>query len=140
MIVGLWRYCTEEWTRLSLNPVDRKNRHQDRSLIHPWWQEVQQIDFHSSHVEAVNRSKIQPSKDIKFSTDMMAAYALTLGTLLNRKPDALEEVIAFAHGAVEGRLRQMHGEKADNGQNLFEQKMKRKRAEIWPLGYVLMPV
>jgi hypothetical protein len=34
----------------------------------------------------------------------------------------------------------MHREKADNGKNLFEHKMERRWAEIWPLGFVPDPV
>jgi hypothetical protein len=137
--VGLWRYCTEEWTRLSVKPVDRKNRHQDRSLIHPWWHEVQQINFGSDYHQ-VFRKKVEPSKNIEVLTDMMAGCALSLATILNRKPDALEEVIAFGLGSLEGRIRRMHREKADNGKNLFEHKMERRWAEIWPLGFVPDPV
>ena len=138
--VGLWRYCTEEWTRLSLQPVDRKNRHQDRSELHPWWQEVQQLTFDSQPMAALYRQKIRSAKSIEVLTDMMAGCALSVGTIVNRNHDDLEGVIAYAQGHLEGRIRRMWKEKTENGHNLFQHKMKRRWAEIWPLGFIPEPV
>lgn len=131
---GVWQYCTHEWTRFALDPVDRKNRHQDRAALHPWWREVQRADFKAPLVE-LSRIKVQASKDIGVLVDMIAGCTLTLGAILDRKPYELEEVIAFGQGYLESRLRRMFKEKTAAGKNLFIHKMRRRWADVWPMGY-----
>ncbi|MBU0730207.1 MAG: hypothetical protein KKA70_10725 [Proteobacteria bacterium] len=136
---GIWRYCTQHWTRLTQNPVDRKNRHQDRATSHPWWHEVQQIKFNTQLQEIV-REKIRSSKDIDVLVDMVAGCALSIGIIMNRKTDDLEGVIAFGQAYLEKRIRKMWKEETERGQNLFIHKMKKRWAEIWPVGYQPQPV
>lgn len=131
---GVWRYCTMKWTRFSLDPVDRHNRHQDRAIMHPWWKEVQGIDFKTPLVEIV-RAKVQSSKDLKGLAKLAAGCTLTMGAILNLKPDNLEEVIATGQGLIESTIRQMFKEKTPTGQNLFKHKMRCRWAEVWPMGY-----
>ncbi|MBU0484830.1 MAG: hypothetical protein KKB30_09990 [Proteobacteria bacterium] len=136
---GLWKYCTMEWARLTITPVDRKNRHQDRASIHPWWHAVQTIDFNMAF-EGVTRRKVRSAKNIEFLQDMVAGCAITIGTILNRKHDDLEGVIAFGQAALESKLRYLWKEKTDTGKCLFQHKMKKRWSEVWPLGYIPQPV
>ncbi|MBU0673268.1 MAG: hypothetical protein KJ950_01340 [Proteobacteria bacterium] len=137
---GAWKYCTHEWVRLSVAPVDRKNRHQDRAIMHPWWEMVQSVDLCTNNRQAVTRKKVLTSKSIDVLADMMAGCALSIGTILNRKEHELELVIAFGQGCLENRIRRMFKETTNSGKNLFEHKMRKRWSEIWPLGYVPEPV
>ena len=51
---------------------------------------------------------------------------MTICAVLKRKPDKLEEIIAFSQGCIEGDLRQLWNQ----DQEEFKVRMKRKWAEI----------
>jgi hypothetical protein len=130
---GVWKYCTQEWTRFALEPVDRKNRHQDRAALHPWWREVQKADFKTPLVE-LSRIKIQPSRNINTLLDMSLGCLMSAQTIRGVTP-TIENVIAQSQAFIEEGFRRLHKEKTIAGKNLFDHKMKLRFANIWPMGF-----
>jgi len=131
---GVWKYCTQEWTRFALEPVDRKNRHQDRATLHPWWQKVQRADFKAPFVE-LHRIKTEPTKNTKILMDHSAGCLISALTILGVTP-TLENCTAQAQGLIALYFQRLSKEKTIAGKNLFEHKMKKRFADIWPMGFI----
>jgi hypothetical protein len=137
---GLWRYCCQDWARLSHFDVDRKNRHQDRALLHPFWEFIQEADWSAPPCPVV-RSHKRATKDWEAMADMLAAYGMNVGVLLNRSYDDLEGTIAFAQGAIDSAMRRLWKRReTKDGLNEFQKRMKKRWVEIWPMGFQPAPV
>ncbi len=136
---GLWSYCSKEWARLSLFDIDRRNRHQDRAVIHPFWEYVQEVDF-SVKYEPVVREHKRTNKDWEYLSEMAAGYGMSIGVLLERKCDDLEGTIAFAQGAIESGMRRLWDRRGPQDKfNEFQKRMKKRWADIWPMGFEPRP-
>ncbi len=137
---AIWKYCTQSWARLTFFEADRKNRHQDRAKLHPWWEAVQQVKIIGTG-EEVKREYARAGKDTEPLINMLAGCALSIGTIYNREPTDVEGVIAFGQGALENAIRELWRKRDENnGRREFVKRMKKRRSEIWPMGYEPMPV
>ena len=133
-----WLYCTQEWSRLSAHTVDRVNRHQDTVFVHPWWQSVQQAGI-SLSAEPVKREYPRACKDINKLMEMVLGCLMSIGTILNCKSDQHEDVIKYGQMLIDKRFQQMWENKDEHGRREFEEKMKKRWAAIWPMGFEAPP-
>jgi len=131
---GVWKYCTQEWTRFALEPVDRKNRHQDRAVLHPWWSKVQKADFKTLFVE-LHRIKIEPARNSKTLLDQSGGCLISTLIIQGVTP-TVENFKAQAQGLIDSYFDRLSKEKTIAGKNLFEHKVKKRFADIWPMGFV----
>lgn len=130
-ISGVWKYLTQDWTRLSVNPVDRDNRHQDRAVMHPWWQTVQTIKWDNNLVTVFRKKKV-PTRNIEHLLDLMVGCSISLGTILERKTDDIEGVIAMGQGYLETRLRSLYRQqKKGTKVSEFVHKMLTRHRDMW---------
>lgn len=136
---SIWRYCTEDWTSLRCQEVDREHRHQDRAPIHPWWQEVRRVNI-DLWCEPVKREYPRACKDISMLMDLVGGCMLSVGTILDRKFHDVDGVIAYSQTLIASKLRQMWENKDKHGRREFELKMEKRWSEIWPMGYEPRPV
>ena len=130
-ISGVWKYLTQEWTRFSEDLVDRDNRHQDRAVMHPWWQSVQAVNW-SKNLSTVFRKKKVPTKNIEHLLDLIAGCTISLGTILECKTDDLESVISTGQEHLAFRLRSLHKQQK-RGTNVSEfiHRMRSRHRDIW---------
>lgn len=135
---SVWRYCTEDWTSLRCEEIDRSNRHQNRAAIHPWWQEVMQANI-TLHCEPVKREYPRACKDISTLMDMVGGCLLSACTILDSKSDDLNTAIEFSQTLIKSKLRQMWETKDKHGRREFVHKMEKRWAEIWPMGFEPKP-
>lgn len=131
---GLWKYCTQNWARYSLETCDRKNRHQDRAIMHPWWISMQEISWKGR--EPVVRKAPVPQKDKVMLLDMMGGCALNIASILKCDPNNVGLIITTLSEVIEKWCKQ----KAKiidkrTGQNELITKMRQKHNEIWPYGF-----
>jgi len=130
-VAGVWKYLTVDWTRFAQNTVDRDNRHQDRAVMHPWWQSVQAVNW-SNNLYTVFRRKKVPTKNIEHLLDLIAGCTISLGAILQRKENDIEGVIAFGQGYLESRLRSLHRQKKKGSKvSEFVHRMQSRHRAIW---------
>lgn len=128
---ALWAYCTQRWCYLASEPVDR-NHHQSRSEVHPFWEEIQQIQWQPGR--ALERSKKQYLfKDPTRIHRMFNAFGMSVAAFYVKNPADIEMIIAQAQGFLESGLRQEYRFEPD----AFTRKMQRKINEARGLSQLL---
>lgn len=130
---GVWRYLTQDWTRFTIEEPDRRNRHQDRAILHPWWKEVQQADFQALLVE-VRRVKLEPARNVTTLMSMVLGALMSVQTIRGVTPN-VENVIAQSQALISEHFNRINKEKTVSGKCLFDHKMKKRFADIWPMGH-----
>ncbi|MCB2216118.1 hypothetical protein [Desulfofustis glycolicus] len=135
---GLWKYCTHEWARLSKDPIDRKNRHQDRAKLHGFWQLVQSVSWGTS--PPTTRRKPLPQKDKYLLLDMMVGCAMNMAAIDGCKYDNIDQITMYLMGEVDTWCRTKAREiNPKTGRSELQEKMKTKINEVWPYGYGEIP-
>lgn len=135
---GLWKYCTQEWARLSKDPIDRKNRHQDRAKLHEFWHLVQSVSWGSS--PPITRRKPLPQKDKYLLLDMMVGCAMNMAAIDGCKYDNIDQITMYLMGEVDTWCRTKAREiNPKTGRSELQEKMKTKINEVWPYGYGEIP-
>jgi len=129
-ITGIWKYCTEEWARFTNHPVDRDNRHQDRAILHAFWDQVQQVKW-STSLSTVFRKKKVPTKNIEHLLDLIAGCTISLGAIKGCKEEDLNSVVAIGQAHLEDRLRSLHRQKLQSGATEFIHRMQTRSRAIW---------
>lgn len=131
---GLWGYCTYEWARFCQSSFDRKNRHQDRAIIHPWWKKVQQLKWGKNiHV---NRKKPLSLKGKKQLSDVMGGCALNLAAIGGIEANDTEAIKVFLSDFIEEWCEQKSKNiNEKTGKNELQEKMQQKINEVWPYGF-----
>jgi len=133
-ITGIWKYCTEDWSRFTEKPVDRENRHQDRACLHPWWLQVQHVQWSSSLVTVFRKKKV-PTKNEEHLLDLIAGCTISLGAIKECGDEDIESVITLGQAYLEDRLRNFHRQKRQSGITEFVHRMKTRSRAIWGPGY-----
>ncbi|SHH98993.1 hypothetical protein [Desulfofustis glycolicus] len=135
---GLWKYCTRDWSKLSEQPVDRKNRHQDRIKLHEFWHLVQSVSWGTS--PPTIRRKPLPQKDKYLLIDMMVGCAMNLAAIDGCQYDNIEKITMYLMGEVDTWCRTKAREiNPKTGRSELQEKMKTKINEVWPYGYGEIP-
>ncbi|MDA8161184.1 MAG: hypothetical protein M0T76_10755, partial [Desulfobacteraceae bacterium] len=128
-----------DWSRLAVRAVDRLNRNQDKLSTHPWWESVQQAGI-SLSAEPVKREYPRACKDVNKLMEMVLGCLMSIGTILDCKADQHKEVIKYGQMLIEKRFQQMWENKDEHGRREFEEKMKKRWAAIWPMGFEPKPI
>jgi hypothetical protein len=122
-LASLWRYCTKDWCRLAIKPVDR-NHHQSRATTHPWWVKVQNAEW--ADTDHLYRVKRQTCKDIdRVRTHGSGSY-MSVAASKGCADDDIEGAMILATEALRVDLRKLFVK----DQAEFERRMRRKKNEI----------
>jgi hypothetical protein len=76
---SLWQYLTVEWSRLASSVPDRKNRHQDRVEVSPFWSLIQSAKFSGKRI--VNRVKRYFHKDIERLVSVASGCLMSIAAI-----------------------------------------------------------
>ncbi|BCO08813.1 hypothetical protein GF1_11890 [Desulfolithobacter dissulfuricans] len=131
-IGGIWEYCSDNWARFSAVAIDRKNRHQDRAVIHPWWQVIQSVDWLS--YRPVVRKQPLPQKDQHQLIDMMVGCALNIAAIDRCKP-TIDHITTHLQAVIDTWCRIKSHETDKRGQSVLIAKYNQKVLECWPHGF-----
>lgn len=136
---NVWAYLTGEWQRLVVpGQVDRENRHQDRALLHPFWQEIQTVKFGDGWSRDLIRETPPPSADIETMIRSMAGYALSLGVIVGVGPDDSNGCSALVSKLIRNHLISLDNEFDEmEEKSKFYVKMKNRKARLLPFRFGL---
>ena len=88
-ISGIWKYLTHDWSRFTACPFDRNNRHQNRAVLHHWWEEdVQNVDWGAELVTVFRKKKV-PTRNIEHLLDLVTGCSISLATINGFKAEDL---------------------------------------------------
>lgn len=87
----LWRYLTDEWFRHVRRNVDRKNRHQDRETVSPFWFCVQKsFDLFAFTADRIKRKRVfNLAALVRQAGGIMATIAAGVGVAFQDIPGML---------------------------------------------------
>ena len=114
----LWKYCTEEWCRLTETPVDR-NHNQGKAKTHPFWHLVNKAKW--SGRKFCERVTQQLHGDIEKLLSQAAGISLSIAAYFGRQPEDIEGVVAYSQNHIERSIRGLWRDKAD-----FVERMQKK--------------
>ena len=78
------------------------------------------------------RKKKVPTRNIDHLLDLMVGCSISLGTILERKTDDIEGVIAMGQGYLETRLRSLHRQQKKGTKiSEFVHKMLTRHRDMW---------
>lgn len=87
---SLWQYLTMEWARLASSVPDRKNRHQDRVEICPFWSFIQSAKFAGECT--VQRVKRYFRKDIDRLVSMASGCLMSIAAMTGDIADVITDI------------------------------------------------
>jgi hypothetical protein len=132
---GIWEYCTSNWSRFCSQPVDKKNRHQDRAEIHPWWVQVQELAHEWDSYQSISRQKLLPQKDKKQLMDMAGGCLMNVAAIYRLKPDDIDYFTNRMISLMDTWLRTNKEDiNEKTGKSVLEEKINKKWNEVWPFG------
>jgi hypothetical protein len=132
---GIWEYCTTSWARFCENPVDKKNRHHDRSETHTFWKEVQELVPKWEGYQHVKRQKLLPQKDKIQLMDMAGGCLINVAAIYRLEPDDIPYFTNRMISLMDTWLREKSSEiNEKTGKSVLEEKITEKFNEVWPFG------
>ncbi len=136
---NIWAYLTNEWQRLVIpGQVDRENRHQDRALLHPFWQEIQTVKFGDGWSRDLIRETPPPSADVETMIRSVAGYALSLGVIAGVSPDDSVGCSALVSKLIRKYLISLDNEfEGMDEKSKFYVKMNNRKARLLPFRFGL---
>ncbi|MDH4319522.1 MAG: hypothetical protein OEV64_14125 [Desulfobulbaceae bacterium] len=117
-LATIWKYCTEEWCRLTEKPVDR-NHNQSKSDTHSFWHLIKKAKWKGKNFCARVTQQLQG--DIEKLLAQAAGISLSIAAYFGRQPEDIEGVVAYSQNHIEKTIRSLWRDKPD-----FIERMQKK--------------
>ncbi len=127
----VWHYCTHDWARFCSDAFDRKNRHQDRAIIHPFWQKLQQVRWIRPATN-IQRKRVHANKCESQLSKMALGCSASIAVINGCKTADPEEVFSIVSKKLYKDIMALHRMRnPKTGETELQRKMMQKYLDLW---------